>query len=31
MKKMGFTSAPKLDVDGVIYDFKDAVNWLKEQ
>ena len=31
MKSKGFMSAPKLEVDGVVYDFKDAVNWIKEQ
>lgn len=31
MKNKGFMSAPKLEVDGVIYDFKEAVNWIKEQ
>ena len=31
MKKMGFQEAPKLEVDGVVYGFKDAVDWIKEQ
>lgn len=31
MKSKGFTSAPKLEVDGVIMDFKTAINWVKEQ
>lgn len=31
MKAKGFTSAPKLEVDGVIMDFKMAINWVKEQ
>lgn len=31
MKSKGFESAPKLEVDGVIMDFKDAINWVKEQ
>ena len=31
MKSKGFTSAPKLEVDGVILDFKQAIDWVKEQ
>ena len=31
MKAKGFTEAPKLEVDGVIYDFKAATEWTKEQ
>lgn len=31
MKDKGFKEAPKLEVDGVIMDFKDAVEWVKEQ
>ena len=31
MKAKGFLEAPKLDVDGAIFDFKGAVEWLKEQ
>ena len=31
MLSKGFTSVPKLEVDGVVYDFKEAVNWIKEQ
>lgn len=31
MKSKGFTSAPKLEVDGVVMDFKAAINWVKEQ
>lgn len=31
MKSKGFQEAPKLDVDGVIMDFKTAVEWIKEQ
>ena len=27
----GFKSAPILEVDGVTYDFKEAVEWIKEQ
>lgn len=31
MKVKGFTEVPKLEVDGVIMNFKEAVEWLKEQ
>ena len=31
MKSKGFKEAPKLEVDGTIMDFKDAVEWIKEQ
>lgn len=31
MKSKGFQEAPKLEVDGVIMDFKTAVEWIKEQ
>lgn len=31
MKAMGFQDAPKLDVDGVVMGFKEAVDWLKGQ
>ena len=31
MKAKGFDEAPKLEVDGVIMDFKQAVDWIKEQ
>lgn len=31
MKAKGFLEAPKLEVDGAIFDFKGAVEWLKEQ
>ena len=27
----GFKEVPKLEVDGVIMDFKQAVDWIKEQ
>ena len=30
MKSKGFTSAPKLEVDGEILDFKSAIKWVKE-
>jgi hypothetical protein len=28
MKAKGFNEAPKLEVDGVIMDFKEATNWI---
>lgn len=31
MKAKGFEEAPKLEVDGVIMGFKEAVEWLKER
>lgn len=31
MKSKGFKSAPKLEVDGVVMDFVDAIKWVKEQ
>lgn len=31
MKSLGFEDAPKLSVDGVIYNFKEAVEWIGEQ
>ena len=31
MQAKGFNEAPKLEVDGVIMGFKDAVDWIKEQ
>lgn len=31
MKEKGFKEAPKLEVNGVIMDFKEAVDWIKEQ
>jgi glutaredoxin len=31
MKAKGFDSAPKLEVNGVVMDFKTAINWVKEQ
>lgn len=31
MMKKGFTAAPVLEVDGVAYNFKEAVEWIKEQ
>ena len=31
MQEKGFMSVPKLEVDGMVYDFKDAVKWIGEQ
>lgn len=31
MKARGFDEAPKLEVGGIIYGFKEAVDWLKGQ
>lgn len=31
MKAKGFSEAPKLEVDGVVMNFKEAVDWVKEQ
>lgn len=31
MREKGFMSAPNLEVDGVVYDFKEAVKWIGEQ
>ena len=31
MKSKGFTEAPKLEVYGVIYNFKEALEWIGEQ
>lgn len=31
MKSKGFQEAPKLEVDGVVYGFKEAVEWIGEQ
>ena len=31
MKAKGFKEAPKLEVDGVVMDFKQAVDWVKER
>lgn len=31
MKTKGFAEAPKLEVDGVVMNFKEAVDWIKEQ
>jgi hypothetical protein len=31
MKEKGFKSVPQLEVDGVVYDFKEAVEWIGGQ
>lgn len=31
MTAKGFQEAPKLEVDGIIMDFKEAVEWIGEQ
>lgn len=31
MVEKGFKSAPVLEVDGVIYNFKEAIEWIKER
>lgn len=31
MKAKGFTEAPKLEVEGKVMDFKEAVEWIGEQ
>lgn len=31
MQAKGFKSVPKLEIDGVVYDFKEAVEWVKGQ
>lgn len=31
MRSKGFQEAPKLDVNGVIMDFKEAIKWIGEQ
>lgn len=31
MAQKGFKSAPVLEVDGVAYNFKEAIEWIKEQ
>ena len=31
MKAKGFNEAPKLEVDGVVMSFKDAVEWIGER
>ena len=31
MQEKGFVSVPKLEVDGMVMDFKEAVKWIGEQ
>lgn len=31
MRDKGFSAVPQLEVDGVIYGFKEAVEWIGEQ
>ena len=31
MQNKGFMTVPKLEVDGVVYDFKEAVEWIGDQ
>lgn len=31
MLSKGLTTAPAIEVDGVVYGFKQAVDWIKEQ
>lgn len=31
MKSKGFQEAPKLEVNGIVKNFKEAVEWIKEQ
>ncbi len=31
MQEKGFISVPKLEVDGVVYDFNEAVKWIGGQ
>ena len=31
MEQKGFVAVPKLEVDGVVYDFKEAVEWIGVQ
>lgn len=31
MVQKGFTTVPKLEVNGVVYDFKEAVEWIGAQ
>ena len=31
MVQKGFTTVPMLEVDGVVYDFKEAVEWIGER
>lgn len=31
MKAKGFQEAPKLEIDGIVYGFKEAIDWLRGQ
>ena len=31
MQEKGFVTVPKLEINGVVYDFKEAVEWIGEQ
>lgn len=31
MKDKGFLSSPMLEIDGKLYDFSEAISWLKEK
>ena len=31
MKAKGFNEAPKLETDDIVMDFKQAIDWIKEQ
>ena len=31
MEEKGFKSVPKLEIDGVVYDFKEATQWIGAQ
>lgn len=31
MREKGFQSVPKLEVDGTVYEFTEAVQWIREQ
>lgn len=31
MLEKGFTTVPVLEVDGIVYNFKEAVKWIEEQ
>ncbi len=31
MRKRGFLEAPKLEVDELVYDFKQAIDWVNER
>ena len=31
MKERGFMEAPKLEVNGIVMGFKDAIDWIKDQ